>query len=348
MRKINVGLVGFGLSGKVFHAPFLHTHPFLHLHSVVERNHEHSKEQYPYVQVVKDYQALLNNVEIELVVITVPNEYHYTMARDALLANKHVVVEKPFTVTSSEAKELDILAKKQKKVISVYHNRRWDGDFLTVQKVLKEKLLGEVVEYEVHFDRFRNYFKENAWREKDVPGSGILYDLGSHLIDQAQVLFGMPNSVYADLRTQREGGKAIDSFDLHLDYGRLKVTLKAGMLVREAGPRIQIHGTNGSFVKYGLDPQEEHLRNGMLPSNQTYGMEDENRWGIINSDIRGLHVNGRIETIQGNYLDYYQNIVESIINRQEPLVTATQAGNTIYLIEKAIESASEKKKIQLV
>jgi predicted dehydrogenase len=347
MKTLQVGLVGYGLSGQVFHAPFVHMHPHLNLKKVVERRSEKSKERYPYVEIITSYEELLLDKEIDLVIITTPNELHYPMVKKAILNKKHVVIEKPFTVTSEEAAELIELAREHGVNLFVYHNRRWDGDFQTVQNIISQSLLGDVVEFESHFDRFRNYFKENAWREEERPGSGILYDLGSHLIDQALVLFGLPDAVTAETKIQRKGGKAVDAFDVRLHYSDVSVTLKAGMLVREGGPRFTVHGTEGSFVKYGLDPQENALRQGAMPGEDGYGAEKEESWGTLNTTIHGLHYRGKVETLPGTYQDFYGNVYEAIAEGKELHVKPEQAANVIKIIELAEQSAQEKRTVQV-
>ncbi|MDP4145649.1 MAG: Gfo/Idh/MocA family oxidoreductase [Bacillota bacterium] len=345
-RIINVGLVGYGGAGKVFHAPVMTSVNGLNLYKVCDgnaRNIRQLKEKYGEIKTTDDFDDILKDEEIQLVVLAVPNTVHYELAVRALEHGKNVVVEKPFTVTSEEADKLIKLAKDKNKLLTVHHNRRWDSDFRTVEKVIKEKLLGNVVEYEVHYDRFRNYFKENAWREKDIPGSGILYDLGSHLIDQAQCLFGLPQEVFGDLRIQREGGKTIDNFEVILSYPNLKVTLKAGMLVRESGPHFTIYGTEGSFIKYGMDIQEEDLKNDVLPKHvENWGKEPEILWGNINTMVNGLHIKGTIESEPGDYREFYRNVYEAIIGNEPLKVTPVQARNTIRIIELAEQSSAER------
>lgn len=347
MKTLQVGLVGYGLSGQVFHAPFVHTHSHMNLKKVVERRSAKSKERYPYVEVTASYEELLADEEIDIVIITTPNELHYPMVKDAILKRKHVIIEKPFTVTSKEAMELTELATKYEVKLFVYHNRRWDGDFKTVKQIIEQGLLGDIVEFESHFDRFRNYFKENAWREEDRPGSGILYDLGSHLIDQSLVLFGTPDAVTAHTSIQRKGGESVDAFDVRLHYPKVNVTLKAGMLVRELGPRFILHGTEGSFVKYDLDLQENALRQGSMPTDSGYGVEDEGRWGTLNTTINGLHYRGKIETLPGCYQDFYQNVYEAIAEGKELEVKPEQAASVIRIIELAEQSAREKRTISV-
>jgi len=340
-NEINVGLVGFGLAGRVFHAPVIQSVPNLKLRKVVERHSEHSRQKYPAVQVVRDAVELFADPAIDLVVITTPNDSHFDLTRKALLAHKHVVVEKPFTNTSREAQELISLAREQNRILSAFQNRRWDGDFLTVKQILDGKLLGRLVEYESHFDRFRNV-RQPTWREEAGPGRGILFDLGSHLIDQAQVLFGLPQLITADIRVQRDGSQIADNFELILHYDNLKVTLKAGMLVREAGPRFVLHGTTGSFVKYGLDPQEDDLKAGLTPAAPHWGEEPRERWGKLNTTIAGSHFEGQIETMPGRYQAYYQNIGDAIRGEAELAVKPEEAMNTIRIIELAMHSAKEK------
>lgn len=343
-QVVRVGLVGYGMAGEVFHAPAIAVVPGLKLTKVVERHSNKCQARYPWVETVRNVEELLADPNIELVVIATPNTLHYELIRQALFADKHVVVEKPFTPTSQQATELIDLAHERHKLLSVHHNRRWDGDFLTIKQIVESNLLGNLVEYEVHFDRFRSSIKTN-WRESDQPGSGILYDLGSHLIDQALCLFGLPDTITADLRKQRQDAKTIDAFELILNFDDLKVTAKAGQLVRELGPHFILHGTNGSFVKYGMDPQEEALKQGQLPEGSNWGKEPKERWGTLNTELNSLHFYGQIETIPGCYPAYYQNIFNAITQKAELIVTPKQARNTIRIIELAIESHTQKRTV---
>lgn len=345
--EIRVGLIGYGMAARVFHAPVIQSVPHLRLKKVVARHGDVSLDRYPRVEVVRDAAALLQDEEIDLVAIATPNSSHFDLARQSLLADKHVVVEKPFTTSSAQARQLIELARRQNRLISVHHNRRWDGDFQTVKRLLGGRLLGRLVEYESRYDRFRHYPRPNAWREQEGEGAGILFDLGSHLIDQAQVLFGLPRMVTADLRVQRSFAKAVDNFDLTLHYEELKVVLKAGMLVRERSPRFILHGSEGSFVKYGIDPQEEALKRGLTPAESHWGEEPREQWGTLNTQLGGLHVEGRVETIAGCYQAFYQNIVDAIAGRAELEVKPEEARDTIRIIELALRSSEQKRTLPL-
>jgi len=312
---------------------------------VVERSGEESRRRYPHVEVVRDADELLRDERVGLVVVATPNASHFESARRSLLAGKHVVVEKPFTNTSDEAVELIELARRQGRLLTAHHNRRWDGDFLTVREILKAGLLGRLVEYESHYDRFRDQPREGAWREAGGPGSGILYDLGPHLIDQALVLFGQPRAVTADVRRQREFTKADDYFELALEYEALKVTLKAGMLVREPRPRFRLRGTEGSYVKHGMDPQEEALKRGLTPSAPDWGEEPPESWGALDARVEGLRVRGRVETLAGSYQSFYRNVAEAVEGRAELAVKPEEALATVRVIEAALRSSEEKRAV---
>ncbi len=337
-QKINTAILGFGLSGKVFHAPFIHTHPGFHLSTILQRHSNSAKEIYPYVNIVKDIDEIIRDENIDLIVIGTPNTTHFDFAKMAIEAGKHVVVEKPFTNTTDEADKLIELSKLFNKKIFVYHNRRWDGDFHTIKNLLKKKQLGKPVEYEAHFDRFSPVLKTNSWRDIDQPGGGLVYDLGSHLIDQAMQLFGKPERIFADIRSQRPGSKVDDYFDISLFYQSLKVILKAGMMVRARLPRYIIHGDKRSFVKFGIDPQEEALKNGQMPVGNFWGEESIENYGQIIIEENGSEIYKTIETRPGCYQEFYNNVYDVIINDAEQAVKPEEARDVIFLIEKAFES----------
>jgi len=344
---VRVGLIGYGFSGRTFHAPVLTCVPGLELRSVVERKGAASRERYPWVQVVRDARSLYEDEAIDLIVVATPSTDHVSFARDALLAGKHVVVEKPFTTTSSEADELIRLARQTGKTISVFQNRRWDGDFLTVQDVCRQGLLGTLKDVEFRWDRYSPQANP-AKAEGSVPGTGVLYDLGVHLLDQALCLFGVPAAVSADIRTMREGAGSADYFEMTLLYkDGLRVRLTATYLAREPGPRYALHGTAGSFVKYGVDVQEEKLANGGTPAERGWGTEPADMWGKLNASLGDLHFVGNVETIPGAYQAYYRNVYEAITGQAELAVTAEQARTAIRLIELGYRSHAEGRRIEV-
>lgn len=343
-NKIRTGLVGYGLGGRCFHAPFIAGHPGYELARIVERHREDSRERYPQAVITRSIEELLKDPAIDLVVITTPNPTHYAYAAMALEAGKHVVVDKPLTVTSAEARKLIELSQHKGRCLSVYQNRRYASDARTVRKILREKLLGTLVEFEAQYNRYRPELK-NSWKESDVPGSGILYDLGPHLIDQALSLFGLPRSITADIRRQRPGTLADDYFDLRLDYGFLKVILKAGMYVREQGPRYQIHGTRGSFIKYGDDPQDMDARAGMIPSDPKWGWEPEAQYGLLHTEMDGAIIKKTIPSEKGDFGIYYRQLYESLVHGK-PLFEKPEHGyNVVRIIELARESHRQQRTV---
>ncbi|WKN30751.1 Gfo/Idh/MocA family oxidoreductase [Porifericola rhodea] len=344
---IRAALASYGMSGEVFHAPLLSVHPQFELYKILERNRNKSKERYADVQVVKSYEEILHDENVDLVIVNTPNAYHFDMAKQALEAGKHVVMEKPFTNTSDEAAELINIAKRNNKLLTVFQNRRLDSDFRTVQKVLESKMLGYLVEYEAHYDRYRNFIQQNTWKEESGPGSGILYNLGSHMIDQALTLFGLPKSLLAKLGIQREGGKAHDSYHLILSYESFQVVLKSSYLVRDEGPRYKVLGNLGTFTKYGLDVQENDLKAGKVPTDTNWGTEPPDIWGTLDTEIEGLHFKGKVESEKGNYLAFYDNLADAINKQAELLVKAEEAMHVIQLIELAEKSHAEGKELTI-
>lgn len=344
-RKIRTSLLSYGMSGEVFHVPLLQAHQGFEVVSILQRSATRAA-RHPY-RVVNDYQEILNDDSVELVIVNTPNDTHYTYAMQALQASKHVIVEKPFTVTVQEADALIALAKQRNKVLTVFQNRRWDADFLTVRNVVDAKLLGRLVECEIHYDRFRNYIEANTWKEEAKPGTGILYNLGSHLIDQALVLFGMPRFVDARLGIQRPGGRVNDFFDIRLEYDGLFVILKSSYLVREQGPRFILHGTEGSFLKGGIDPQEQALKEKQIPGGLDWGVEPKAFWGKLNTMVEGQHVEGPYETVPGNYLAFYDNVFD-VLEKGAPLaVRPEDARNVIMLIEACQESNRRRSALEV-
>lgn len=346
-HPIKVGLASYGMSGKVFHAPLLVSNPHYQLTHVLERRSEKAKQDFPNVTIVKDFEGLLQNDDLELIVINTPNALHYEMAHKVLEAGKHVVVEKPFTVTVQEAEALMRLAQQKNCVLTVFQNRRWDGDFMTVRKIVAEGLLGRLVEYEAHYDRFVNGVRPDTWKETSGPGSGILYNLGSHMIDQAVVLFGRPKAITADIGAFRRGSEIDDYYDITLQFDGIKAVLKSSYLVREPGPRYVLHGTTGSFVKYGIDPQEEALKERRLPVGDNWGKEMTSDWGKFNGEVNGLHYTGTIATLPGDYPAFYHNLYEAIREGKSLAVKPEEAALVIELIELAMKSSNERRTLEL-
>ena len=347
---IRTGIIGFGLSGRVFHAPFVDVVEGFELSKISTANPDNiriAQKRFPNATIVPDGQSIINDDNIDLVIVTSPNTVHFKWAKAALLANKHVVVEKPFTVTLAEAQELVELSKQKKKTLSVYHNRRFTSDTKTVKKILDSGLLGEVVDYETHFDRFRSEPKKGAWREEALPGSGIFYDLGSHLIDQSLHFFGMPQSVTAHIKAMRPWAKADDSFDVKLHYPTHTATLKSATLAKIPGPTYQIHGTKGSFIKYGLDVQEENLDKGAIPNTLDWGTEPESIWGTLKTEFNGIEIESVIQSEQGDYRDYFMNLRDAIWGKADLAVTAEEGANVMRIIELAIQSDKEKRTINV-
>lgn len=345
-RKLKVGVVGYGISAKVFHIPFIITQPDkFELAAILQRKGNEAQEKYPAVKIVRSIDELIADPAIDLIVITTPNDTHFPYASKALQTGKHVALEKPFTNTTQEAKELVDIANQSGKVLSVYQNRRYVSDFRTIKEILDQKLLGEIHEFEAHYDRYRAEERPNAWREAPLPGSGILYDLGAHVIDQVLFFFGMPLNITADIRQQRPHARVDDYFNLWLDYGFNKVILHGGMLVREPGPRYMIQGTRGSFIKYGEDPQEALLRAGVAPVADDWGKEKEETFGLIHTEIEGQLVKKRYPSLTGSYADYYHNLYKTITEGTPVLEKPEHGYNTIRIMELAIQSNEEKRTI---
>lgn len=340
---IRSALVSFGISSKTFHAPFLTTMSGYRLDAVVERSTNHAEEKYPGIRTYRNLDDLLADDAIELVVITSPNETHFPYARAAMEAGKHVVVEKPFANTSEEAQQLVNTSHQTGRICAVYHNRRYVADYLTMKQIFEKGLLGELHEFEAHYDRYRPDPRTyGLWREKPLPGSGVFYDLGSHLVDQALQLFGKPKYILADIRKQKPYSVVDDYFDVRLDYGFLKVLLKSGMLVREMGPRYMMHGTKGSFIKYGEDTQEERLKAGELPVGPEWGKEPESQWGLIHTEIDGRVIRETYPSVQGGFGKFYENLYKTI-REGAPLMEKPEHGyEVIKLIELAFESSEKQ------
>jgi predicted dehydrogenase len=348
MKPIVTALCSFGMSGQVFHGPSLKVLPQYKIAKILERNLRLSEVLFPQATIVKEFDKIITDATIELVIVNTPDYLHFEMAKLAMEAGKHVVVEKPFVKESKDAVLLMEIARRNNVMLTVYQNRRLDGGFLTVQKVLENKLLGRVVEYECHYDRYRNFIQEGSWKEDGDERTGVLFNLGPHIVDQALVLFGKPEAVTAHLSVLRTGGRTTDQFDIKLHYGAFDATLRCSYLVREMGPQFIIHGTEGSFLKMATDPQEEHLKIHRLPDEPSWGKEPPGDWGKLNSSVNGLHFEGKIETIPGNYARFYTNLYESIREGAELMVKPEEALMTIQILEACLLSNREQRTVDFL
>lgn len=347
MKPINTAICSFGMSGWVFHAPFISTHPGFNFYAVWERTKNLAQEKYPDVKVYRTLEEMLADESIELVVVNTPNNTHYSYTKQAMQAGKNVVCEKPFTVTVAEAEELVQLAKNSNLYLSVFQNRRYDSDYRTIKDVLDRKLLGNIVEAEFHFDRFKEELSPKVHKETAGQGTGALYDLGSHLIDQALQLFGMPTAVFADIEAMRPISQVDDYFEVLLYYPSLRVRIKGSYQVREALPGYVIHGSKGSFIKPKTDVQEGQLQEGKLPTDTGYGVEPETEKGLLHTESDGKIMREYIPSLNGNYTAYYEGIYNAIRNKAPLPVTAEEGMNVIKIIEAAFKSNKEKKVIDL-
>jgi scyllo-inositol 2-dehydrogenase (NADP+) len=344
---VRVGLIGFGLAGQAFHAPVIEGVQGMELACILERRGAMAKQKYPGVRVARSLEELLADKTIQLCVVATPNDSHYEYAKACLLADRDVVVDKPFTPTLKESDELVRLAAERGRLITVYQDRRWDGDFATVKKLVQSGSLGTVVEYEARFDRFRLEQKENAWRERAAqPGAGVLFDLGPHVIDQALVLFGEPSAITACAFCQRETSQVDDAFDVCLEYPRLRAMARARIIAYAPGPHFLIHGTKGSFVKYGMDPQEERLRSGDSPQGKDWGadwgVENEKWWGTF-SPVGEPSV--KVKTERGDYRGFYANVRDAIEKKAPLEVTSEQALRTMRAVMLAHKSSKERRTV---
>jgi scyllo-inositol 2-dehydrogenase (NADP+) len=349
---VRVGLIGFGLAGQAFHAPVIRGVPGMELACILERRGTRAQEKYPHVRVARTLEELLADKEIQLCVVATPNDSHFELARACLLAGRDVVVDKPFAPTLGESEELVRLAAERGRLITVYQDRRWDGDFRTIKKIVQSGRLGTVVEYECRFDRFRLEPKANAWRERaDQPGAGVLFDLGPHVIDQALVLFGEPRAITASAFCQRETSQVDDAFDVCLEYPSsatgLRAMGRARIIAFAPGPHFLIHGTKGSFMKYGMDPQEERLRGENFPQGTDWGAdwgEDaEQLWGTLS---RVGEPSVKVKTERGDYRGFYANVRDAIEKKTPLEVTPEQALRTMRAVMLAHKSSRERRTVE--
>ena len=338
---IDVGLIGFGLGGKSFHAPVIAAVQGLRLAAVLQRYESTATQFYPDAQIVRTVEELLAIDSIELVAISTPNDTHFSYAKACLAADRDVVVDKPFTTTLAEAKELAELARQRGRLLTVYLERRLDGDFATVKQLIADGELGRLVHFDETFDRCRTQLR-NSWKEKVGPGCGVFWDLGPHLIDHALVLFGEPEALLADIRIERDGARNADAFDLTFYYPNgFRAVMSSTTLAPVARPHFRIRGTTASFVKQGLDPQEALLRAGVPIGGPSWGLEKPDEWGTLTPTDGGTA--WKIESARGDYRRFYENVRDVMLGKANPLVTLEDALRVMYALQLSEESSAQRK-----
>jgi predicted dehydrogenase len=330
---IQVAILGFGLSGRYLQAPFFRAHPGFRVRRVVTSRAAELAAAFPGMIPTENAEIVVADPEIDLVSVATPNATHYAYARAALEAGKHVLVEKPACPTARELRELKTLAERQGRRLFVFHNRRWDSDFLTVKSLVASERLGPLVHYEARFDRWKPAPNTKAWKEQPAPGAGILYDLGAHILDQAIALFGRPDAVAGRSWTQRSFSTIPDAFDLQLDYSRLRVSLSGSLLVREPTPRYRLHGERGSFVKYGIDGQEDQLRSGTAPTAADFGLEPADQDGLLHTEADGLVFRGQLQTQPGRWMTLFENMHAVLTKGAEPAIPLDDVITQLEIIE---------------
>ncbi|MGZ8559925.1 MAG: Gfo/Idh/MocA family oxidoreductase [Chitinophagaceae bacterium] len=346
-RIIKTGICSYGMSGKLFHAPFVEAHPGFELSGIVERNNNDSRERYPGSKLYRSVEELIADNNLQLIIVNTPTHLHYEQVKMALLAGKQVVVEKPFTVTVKDAEELTELAKKQKVQLSIYQNRRYDGDYRAVKKVIDEKMLGDLREVEIRYDRFRPGYGGKPHKEGNFPGAGLIYDLSPHLVDQALQLFGWPQALFADIWKMRDDVVPPDYFEMLFYYEKLRVRLKATCVCRETVPGYMLHGMKGSFLQQRSDMQEVQLLAGAVPSLESWCPAPLQPDGLLHTEINGEVVYKQLTSSPGNYMGYYEDIYKSLTGNGPNPVPPEDGIKTIRIIEAALQSSKEGRKINL-
>lgn len=335
-KPIKTGLLAYGMSGKIFHAPFIDAHQGFELTAIAERSKNLAQKDYPNIKHLKNPEEILSDDAIELVVVNTPNFTHYQYAKEALHAGKHVLIEKPFTVISKEAEDLFALAYRKNLKVLAYQNRRFDSDFESVRKVVESGKLGKIVEAHFRFDRYRNEISQKLFKEQPMPGSGILYDLGAHIIDQAISLFGIPDDFTKCYSSNRQDSEVDDYAQVHLSYKNgLNVFITTNMLVAEAPPAYSIYGTQGVYTKHRTDIQEPQLLSGVLPLDAEYGIENPGGEGrLVVIDKQGKKTEEKINSDKGNYMKLFDAVYNTIRKDEEYFVKQNQILSQLHILEK--------------
>ncbi len=340
---IRTGICSYGMSGKLFHAPFIEAHPGYELTGIVERNNNDSRERYPNSKLYRSAEELIADESIQLVVVNTPTHLHYEQAKAVLNAGKHLVIEKPFTVTVKEAEELTALAEKKGLFVSVYQNRRYDGDYRAVKEVLQREWLGELREVEIRYDRYRPNFGGKLHKEGYMPGAGILYDLSPHLVDQAIQLFGFPDALFADIWKMRDDVQARDYFEMLFYYDKLRVRLKATCIARETTYAYMLHGMKGSFLQQRSDMQEQQLLEGVKPSLESWCAAPSSPDGLLHTEINGEVIRKETTSSPGNYMGYYDDVYKALTGQGPNPVPAADGIKNMRIIDAALQSVAEKR-----
>jgi scyllo-inositol 2-dehydrogenase (NADP+) len=357
---IRTAVLGYGFAGRIFHSPFVATVPGLELAAIVQRNGDSAAADYPAARILRSVDEAFDDAAIDLIVVATPNDSHVELATRALEAGKHVVIDKPIAGSSAEVRALIALAQRQGKVMAPFHNRRFDGDYLTVRRLVNEDRLGRVVLVDSHFDRFRPIQRHGTWKEAGGAANGLLFDLGPHLVDQALALFGVPKSVTASVRRERDVTAIEDAFDIVLEFALpdvhdVRYECHATMIAAEPAPRFRVHGTLGSYVKFGLDPQEAALLGGARPaelgSPQPWLLEEQSAWGTLSVAAHAAEPieleHSRQATERGDYRAFYANVRDAIRGEAPLVVTPEDAYRTTRVLELAIQSSNERRAVPI-
>ena len=344
---IKTGICSYGMSGKLFHAPFLAAHPGFELTAIVERHNNESKDRYPDAKLYRSVEELCAAKDLQLIVVNTPTHLHFEHARMVLQAGKNMVIEKPFAITVKEAEELTALAERQKVFLSVYQNRRYDGDYYAVKDVLQQGVLGDLREVEIRYDRYRPAYGGKQHKEGNMPGAGILYDLSPHLVDQAIQLFGFPKALFADLIKMRDDVAVPDYFEILFYYDKLRVRLKASCIARESTYAYVLHGMKGSFLQQRSDLQEIQLLAGVKPSLKSWCPPPSSPDGLLHTEINGEWVRQETTSSPGNYMGYYDNVYKAITGQGPNPVPASDGIKNTRIIETALQSMKEGKVVLL-
>jgi predicted dehydrogenase len=344
---IRTGICSYGMSGKLFHAPFIEAHPGFQLSSIVERHHSESKERYPNAKLVRSVEELCKDPNLDLIVVNTPTHLHFEHAMMVLTSGKNLVIEKPFSITVKETEEITALAKKNNLQITVYQNRRYDGDFRAVKEVLDQKLLGELREAEIRYDRYRPNYGGKPHKEGALPGAGILFDLSPHLVDQALQLFGWPKAIFADLWKMRDDVVPPDYFEMLFYYDKLRVRLKATCICRESPAGYMIHGMKGSFIQQRSDMQEQQLLAGTIPTLESWCPGPPEADGLLNTEIDGQAIRREQTSSPGNYMGFYDDLHKFLAGKGLNPVPPEDGILTIRIIEATLLSMQEGRVVEL-